>query len=194
MDFKNTLRTSLMMYPSIHPNALTVYDHLFCVIGNGYSWENGELVEHGKKATSVKDAVIKAIEFHLIDPVVDPFDHIDIGLDYIKEILNYKYKHVIEEIEMIFDVDSRMKDFSFETPDKYFGYGKHLTVEDKYMLYDICEYSKICNLPDDIKPDWLEAAEKMYEILVANPERVKDDKNLLPKVKERIEELKKSAK
>ena len=190
MTFKDTLRTSLMLFPSIHPNALTVYDHLFCVIGNGYSWENGELVENGETQVSLKDAVIKSIEFHLMDPVVDPFDNIDLGLDYVKIILNHKYKSVIDEIEMIFDVDNRMKDFSFETPDKYFGYDKHLTIEDKYMLYDICEYSKICNLPDDIKPDWLEAAEKMYDIIVTNPERVKDDKNLLPKVKERIEELK----
>lgn len=194
MTFEDTLRTSLLLFPGIHPNALTVYDHLFCVIGNGYSWENGELVEHGEKASSVKDGVIKAIEFHLMDPVVDPFEHIDLGLDYVKRSLNYEYKRVIKDVEMTFDVENRMKDFSFETSDKYFGYGKYFAAEDKYMLYDICEYSKICNLPDDIKPDWLEAAEKMYDILVANPERVQDKNNLLPKVKERIEELKKSAK
>jgi len=40
----------------------------------------------------------------------------------------------------------------------------------KFSFFPLFSSSAICNLPDDIKPDWLEAAKKMYEIMVANPD------------------------
>ena len=45
-----------------------------------------------------------------------------------------------------------------------------------------------------MKKDWLEAAEKMYNIIIENIDRLecrKDETELLTKVKERIKELKK---
>ena len=60
MEVKKTLKLALINYPEIYPNALTVYDHWFCVIGNGYKWLDGELVEKDfgyKKAKTLKKAI-----------------------------------------------------------------------------------------------------------------------------------------
>ena len=188
MKFEKTLRACLMMYPGIFPNALTVYDHLFCVIGNGYRWENGELVDSNDKEDMLKDAVIKTLKFHLFESPMNSFDSIaELGVDFVKRRLKFNYETTIKEIEMIFDTDRRMQDFSFENADKYFGYAN---VEEKYTLYDLSEYSKICNLPDDIKKDWLEAAEIFYKFILEHRDRIEDKHNLLPKVGERIQELK----
>ena len=44
MTLKETVRENLLNYPLLFKNALDVYDQLFCVIGNGYKWKDGELV------------------------------------------------------------------------------------------------------------------------------------------------------
>ena len=50
-------------------------------------------------------------------------------------------------------------------------------------IYPICEYSKICNIPDDIKPDWLEAAQEMYEWLIIHDELSDNNKKYIDKLK-----------
>lgn len=56
-------------------------------------------------------------------------------------------------------------------------------------FYPLSKYSLICNIPDDIKPDWLEAAEAFYNIMLENIEVVSDKDNLLPRIGERIKLL-----
>jgi hypothetical protein len=48
-DPETTIRRSLWRYPSLFANRADVLYHLFCIIGNGYDWVNGELVgiDHG---------------------------------------------------------------------------------------------------------------------------------------------------
>lgn len=45
MNFEQQIYYSCAAYSSIHPNRAAALNHLFCVIGNGYEWANGELVE-----------------------------------------------------------------------------------------------------------------------------------------------------
>jgi hypothetical protein len=45
MNLEEQIYYSCAAYSMIHPNRAAVLNHLFCVIGNGYEWENGELVE-----------------------------------------------------------------------------------------------------------------------------------------------------
>jgi len=64
----------------------------------------------------------------------------------------------------------------------------------KTKSYPRCEYSRLCNLPDDIKTDWLIAARDMYNFIIHNPQYIdenykKDFDEFLPKIKARLEEL-----
>jgi hypothetical protein len=45
MRLEDQIYFSCAAYSSIHPNRAAVLNHLFCVLGNGYEWENGALVE-----------------------------------------------------------------------------------------------------------------------------------------------------
>ena len=47
MRAEDTLQFMLDFYPDLFPTRKHCLDHLFCVIGNGYEWENGELVNDG---------------------------------------------------------------------------------------------------------------------------------------------------
>ena len=45
MRAEDTLQYMADFYPDIFPTRKHCLDHLFCVIGNGYEWVNGELVD-----------------------------------------------------------------------------------------------------------------------------------------------------
>ena len=50
-------------YPDVFPTRKHCLNHLFCVIGNGYKWVNGELVDEDgkyKNRYTLKEAVKKA--------------------------------------------------------------------------------------------------------------------------------------
>jgi hypothetical protein len=191
MNFEKTLRNSLMMYPSIHPNALTVYDHLFCVVGNGYHWEDGELVKMEEKEATLREAIVKSLN-RIIDSDILSFIFCEIevfGSEHVKKLIKHRLEEASKEVDMIFDIDIRMQDFSFETIDKHFGYDKSMGAK-KYELYGVFEYSKICSLPDNIKKDWLEAAERFYNFMLEHKDRVEYSKNFIPQIGKRIKELK----
>jgi hypothetical protein len=45
MKPEDTLQFMMDFYPTIFFNRQKCLDHLFCTIGNGYAWRNGELVD-----------------------------------------------------------------------------------------------------------------------------------------------------
>lgn len=49
MRAEDTLQYMADFYPKIFPTRKHCLDHLFCVIGNGYEWVNGELVDDDSK-------------------------------------------------------------------------------------------------------------------------------------------------
>lgn len=49
MRVEDTLQYMADFYPDIFPTRKHCLNHLFCVIGNGYEWVNGELVDDDSK-------------------------------------------------------------------------------------------------------------------------------------------------
>ena len=47
MTVENTVQWMLDLYSDLYPTRKHCLDQLFCVIGNGYKWVDGELVETG---------------------------------------------------------------------------------------------------------------------------------------------------
>lgn len=48
MTAENTIQWMMDFYPDIYPTRKHCLNQLFCVIGNGYKWINGELVDTDK--------------------------------------------------------------------------------------------------------------------------------------------------
>ena len=58
MTFKDTIKSMIIMYPLLFQTKLSVYNHLFLTIGNGYRWENGELIsEDDEENCSIEDGL-----------------------------------------------------------------------------------------------------------------------------------------
>lgn len=49
MRAEDTLQYMADFYPDLFPTRKHCLDHLFCVIGNGFEWVNGELVDDDNK-------------------------------------------------------------------------------------------------------------------------------------------------
>lgn len=190
MTLKETVRNSLLSFPVLHFNALTVYNHLFCVIGNGYEWENGELIEYGILLGKSKPKKL-TIEKAAIQAIVESERRKDNEKIYGKD---WRLELVLPELEEIFLVDKKMGDFSIPSKQnsrKAFDWKYILrSRKEDFKFYTLSQYSQMCCLPDDIKSDWLEGVEKLVGIMETYPDNVEDPEGWLPKVKSRIKELK----
>jgi len=183
MTVKETVRENLLNYPLLFKNALNVYDHLFCVCGNGYRWKDGELVS--KYTNRVVKTKAGAMFCQIKNLITDRMKWKVLKLTGPVNATRAIMRRGRILVSRILDVDKNINDFSIKVDEEMYKYFKDY----KFSFYPLCEYSAICNLPDDIKSDWLEAAKKMYEIMVANPDALDSGKRWLPIIKERIEEL-----
>ena len=217
MNVKDTVKRSLMLYPSVSINALAVYEHLFCTNGNGYEWKNGELVEITTtdytdspigNVPTMQQAIEKSLQFHLresIDMLGFARTRCEMNCitsgksedeitedDVVNEYNCSLYVDISEDVDLIFKIEERMNDFEVPTKEKY---PKHRFIGE-FSIYPLCEYAKMCCIPDDVKPDWLEAAEWTCNFVKAHPElwtKNYCDKNeeWIAKAETRIAEIKK---
>lgn len=158
MDYENTKRFMMRTYPGLFPYEEDVLDHLFFVIGNGYRWEGGELVDKlDPSQHSEEEAIASAKElmrkFHR-DEI--KYSHSKKMRSYHKEMLREIDDPNYEEIERQRSLKRRERE-SEECallPD-----GRRVA-----KIYPVCEYSKIVTVPNNVTPSWLNAAKKALEI------------------------------
>ncbi len=66
MTAENTLQWMMDFYSDLFPTRQRCLDHLFCTIGNGYEWVNGELVceDYLSKRYEMKEQIVRAKSLH----------------------------------------------------------------------------------------------------------------------------------
>lgn len=196
MKYKESLALSFKFYPTLYEKEEDVLHQYFFVNGNGLSWFEGELVEL-KYDRHTGDAWPYTLEELEARNVRD------------KESLKRQRQEMRQSMKALFPEDyaGRTDDddswMDPETPEEIAAYHKkHKELFASFMgieeyeaerrkLYPLCEYARILHLPDNIKPDWLDAAERAIA-WAESPEVVTtdSDKEFLVKAKERILEIK----
>jgi hypothetical protein len=198
MNLKDSVINSMREYPSISGNKLDVYDHLFLTIGNGYDWVNGELIEPSNE----KPNVISIEE--AIDKLFNNESRIDLTTDrmffyigelnkeekVVKESLQYDLVRYAQDVKTIINAEKAVNQSLFEIEPIISLEG----LEPECFLYPLCEYSKIMNIPDNIKSDWLDGIKELMDYLLNSdfPSVVEyrtTYKNELNQVVERIKEI-----
>lgn len=172
MEPVKTIEKILLTSPLSIENRLRAIDQLLFVNGNGFDWVNGELCgSDTNKIETPADAVLNILHRSLMG------DHnymIDMyrsnGLEHIY------YKNIIRQVEDVFNTEKRMNDMS--DPD------------DDYQFYTLCRHSSICNIPDDITPEWLELIDEVLKLINERPYLLDDPENLFPGVIERFYKIK----
>ena len=75
------------MCPRLFPTKLSVYDHLFLTNGNGYRWENGELIsDDDEENCSIDDGLEALFNDELQYDFLE--DYLNVNTDS-EDIINY---------------------------------------------------------------------------------------------------------
>ena len=197
MNLKDNVINSMREYPSISGNKLDVYDHLFLTIGNGYKWENGELTTSNErvKVLSIEDAIDNLFNNEgRIDLTTDRMffyiGELNKGEKVVKESLQCDLKRYAQDVKTIINAEKLVNQNLFEIEPIISLDG----LEPECTLYPLSKYSAIMNIPDDIKPDWLNGIKELLEYLLNSefPSVVEyrtTYKNELNQVAERIKEI-----
>lgn len=200
MTYKEEVISCLTDYPVLFFNRLRVDEHLFAVIGNGYEWKNGQLVECeydyedeelsddsiivGISKTSTasfpNDEIKRRYEDYSYDKVLKPGR---------KSRLKFDAEHP-ELMAFIMGLNGKPNDYKHLPEDDYYV---PVTGRDEFKVYPLCEYSKLCCIPDDVQRDWLDAIENFVDFCLSHQEVIRDEYNgqieWLNKSKVRINEI-----
>lgn len=189
MIVKDTLKEMVLTYPRIFNSKLSLYNHLFLTVGNGYVWLNGELCDRYDEGIVLKNSTIdnEIIEISIEKVLNNDFsyDLMETYLDYCedtKSIINYFRminKKNLNQIKTILNVDNIINEnleYSL------------LKKQDEEMLgepflYPLSQYSAILNIPNDIKNDWKEAIKEFYNFILNS-----ENENII-KYKEKYSDL-----
>lgn len=125
MKAENTLQIMMDFHGDLFYTRQKCLDHLFCVIGNGYEWKDGELIDTDVDERVTRYTFIKDIE-------------------HAEPSLETKMTGLQEEQILMTKIQLK----SLENPKIL-----EMLPQKWYPISE--EYSYICNYPEDIKPDWL---------------------------------------
>lgn len=187
MNFKDHLRKVMLTYPKLFPAPICVYDHLFLTIGNGYEWQDGELVydDENSLCDTVEDAIDKIKNYYL--ELVKEIHAVHIKKDgTFDNIVNRYIKETTRYIHNILNIEDMLEDMSI--PNMYDPALKE-GEENKFEFYGLSKYSAIANIPDDVHYDWIKAIKDFVDILDKNKDKFKDCENLFDGIKIRVNTL-----
>lgn len=138
MKPERTLQRMYNDHPHLFPTRQRALNHLFCVIGNGYEWKNGELVD-------------------------DEYEYFDNESDIISKSPMTEEEYEVQHRKWIEDrVEFKCSINKGLTRKEAL---KH-TLENIHKWYPINKkFSFICNLPNDITPEWKALVEECKEML-----------------------------
>ena len=157
MTIKDTIKSIIIMFPRLYSTKLSVYNHLFLTNGNGYRWENGELIsEDDKENCSIEDGLESLFNDELQYRFLE--NYLKVTTDS-EDIINYfkrRNKEKLELAKVILNYENIISE--------------KLYITNEEELYPLCKYAKILNIPDDIKDDWKDAIKEFLDFILTSEE------------------------
>lgn len=157
---------ALFAYPTIYRSRRDVIEHLYCVIGNGYEWAHGKLSTRGRPEAAWKQATVRVRSGERMTPELR------------KKLVREHYESFCDDPASSFNWGP-MED---ATPE--FRATLRATLIERVVakcdqpkerdprfsvIYPLCSYSRMRNVPDDVRQDWLDGAYEAVEMVLATP-------------------------
>ena len=165
MNLELTIQSMFDEYPSLFKERSDCLNQLFCVIGNGYEWVNGELVDGDDAYTDIELAELAS---HLVNGKA--FQHNKMSLR--DEAAYYLEQNVLDRLgsvelsaEAQAVVDKYKSDHLAQYPDDVYHKRERSQRWYFYLAGYCTDYAKLFNYPADIKPDWLAGLEECKTML-----------------------------
>lgn len=173
-SYSEELRAGLLSYPSLYVDETDVLEHLFFVNGNGYMWKDGRLVPS-------YDTTLAGRLEQSYNQRLDSRES--------RRQSRLEFNQLCEEMGVAAQrTELDDEDATSDDPEIQRAYwNRRRRPSSERVLYPLCRYTKIVNLPLDIRPDWLVAAKKALEVVAPNLLRTKEDDKYLDYAKKLIE-------
>ena len=175
MTLELTIQKLFNNYPSLYKERADCLDQLFVCIGNGYTWENGELVDGSNLTTDE----IRKLESDLVDGKA--FQHNKLSLRaesqlYEQERINngwyeeYSKKYPDEDIKHLKEVRQKTiaklpDDIYYREPNRRYRWYCCWKLKDEEIIDFHKRFAFLFNYPEDIKEDWLAGIEETKKLL-----------------------------
>lgn len=183
MNVELTMQHMYDTYPGLFKERADCLDHLFCGIGNGYDWVDGELVYY-----DLSEDEIKTLETNLVDGKA--FQHNKLSLRaesrmYERERIangwyeEYKERYPDEDIEHLKTVRQKTleklpDDIYYKEPERKKRWYFYVNIPGREHIDFHERFAYLFNYPENIKPDWFEAINECRQMLI-------DDGFILPR-------------
>jgi hypothetical protein len=164
-------------YSHMYPDRRSVADHLLCVIGNGYGFKNGFIIEEAGGAdqdstdygdwhnAKFRDDIQLIVDTIIADSEVEKvLRHADVKRD------EHEAEKLAKEIKAF-----GMPYKEFVKSDKYEKFFS--SEKTKFEYYPICSYSKIKMINKNSDPSYIKAGIEICEDILANPPEYGKDYN-----------------
>lgn len=205
MNVKDTIRRTILLFPSSYQNVVDVLIQSLLTCGTGDKWVNGEIAdttnycgifnEYPASKVPTIDEAINHAEQHR-DEQLQKMEKLYSKFqpeDKVKEALaNYVNRWQKQELAIIKDITNREKDKSLDySLNRWKERHAKLKMEDELYIFRPEVDSNICLIPKNVKKDWLEACEFLCEVMISNEELVyPEGRNLLNRIKNQINSIK----
>ena len=154
MKPERTLQKMYNEYPKLFPVRQRALNHLFCVIGNGYSWYKGEVVSDNE--LFIWDNVFERY-------IIDPDYKIDEEPDIISTPPKTEEEYMKEKEEWRMSLAELRHRIHPETSiEEHYKDLEH----NFHKWYPLSKnYSLIYTVPDDVTPEWKALVEECKEMM-----------------------------
>lgn len=147
MSINKAIADSIRAYPTLYRCRTDVLEHWFCTIGNGMMWEDGKLVHSYSEEPRTLEQIIKEDTAYQVQDLSTPRRRVALAknIAYLTTI----YNNADDLAQLPWDSSDRvaMSNSPDSLPPK--------------AIYPLCEYSRMCSVPDDVDPEYLAAVREM---------------------------------
>ena len=154
MKPERTLQRMYNGYPRLFPIRQRALDHLFCIVGNGYSWYKGEVVSDNELFIWDNE-----LESYIIDP--------DYKIDDEPDIIAIPPKTEEEYMKYVEEWHMRLAEMKHRTHPEISVEEYYKDLERNFRKWGSLskDYSLIYTVPDDVTPEWKALVEECKEMM-----------------------------
>lgn len=178
MRYEDFKKSHMEAYPSLHPDEADLLDHMFLCPGNGLEWSNGELIDCVTGGVDSPEGIVEMARLHarafFVNQIESEKSREDDGFGIRAESIKY-WERELEDLDL--DVSS-LQEKEWQRRRNYLS--EEFTKEDANHCWflngdgtigtviKMSSYSRINSVPDDIKPDWLQAVRRLIDLTKTN--------------------------
>jgi hypothetical protein len=174
MNVELTIQDMFDSYPTLFKERTDCLNHLFCTIGNGYRWINGELIEiyHTCDMDYLQSRLIngKAHQYNKLSLRAESqrYEDEQIADGWYER---FKDKYPDEDIDWLKKmrqrtIDKLPDDVYYHEPERKKRWSFYVNIPGKEYIHFSEDFAYLFNYPEDIKPDWKEAIEECRRLLI----------------------------